>query len=119
MPTGVFLTVLWHKYMYETPETERENTIEDATQKSEKTLNQKRIRTLVHWARMAPVIEGGIEAPMQFLLQVNINLITTYLQASCCHEAVAGNYQPVLKLSKGLFCCIFYVTFQLFQSKCS
>ena len=74
VPTGVFLTVLWHKYMYETPETERENTIENATQKSEKTQNQKHIRILVHWARMAPVIEGGIEAPMQFLLQVNINL---------------------------------------------
>ena len=77
VPTGVFLSVLWHKYIYETPETEEEHTIEDATQKSEKTPNQKRIKTLVHWARMAPVIEGGIEAPMQFLLQVNINLITT------------------------------------------
>ena len=76
MPTGVFLTVLWHKYIYETPPTEGENAIEDATQKSKITQNQKRIRTLVHWARMAPVIEGGIEAPMQFLLQVNINLLT-------------------------------------------
>ena len=76
VPTGVFLSVLWHKYIYETPETEEEHTIEDATQKSEKTPNQKRIKTLVHWARMAPVIEGGIEAPMQFLLQVNINLLT-------------------------------------------
>ena len=82
MPTGVFLTVLWHKYIYETPPTEGENAIEDATQKSKITQNQKRIRTLVHWARMAPVIEGGIEAPMQFLLQVNINLFITYKQVS-------------------------------------
>ena len=76
VPTGVFLTVLWHKYRYEIPATEGENTIEDATQKSEKTQNKKHIRTLVHWARMAPIIESGIEAPMQFLLQVIINLLT-------------------------------------------
>ena len=80
VPTGVFLTVLWHKYMYETPATEEENAIEDATQKSDRTQNKKRIRTLVHWARMAPIIEGGIEAPMQFLLQVNINLPTYLLE---------------------------------------
>ena len=27
-------------------------------------------KNLVHWARMAPMIEGGIEAPLQFILQV-------------------------------------------------
>ena len=27
-------------------------------------------QNLVHWARMAPMIEGGIEAPLQFILQV-------------------------------------------------
>ena len=27
-------------------------------------------KNLVHWARMAPMIEGGIEAPIQFILQV-------------------------------------------------
>ena len=73
--------------MYEIPATEEENTIEDATQKSEKTQNKKHIRTLVHWARMAPIIEGGIEAPMQFLLQVNINLLT-YKQASSYHGGI-------------------------------
>ena len=30
-------------------------------------------KNLVHWARMAPMIEGGIEAPLQFILQVNYN----------------------------------------------
>ena len=68
--------------MYESPETEGKHTIEDATPKSEKTEIQERIKRLVHWARMAPVIEGGIEAPMQFLLQVNINLFITYKQVS-------------------------------------
>ena len=32
--------------------------------------SEEQHKNLIHWARMAPIIEGGVEAPLQFLLQV-------------------------------------------------
>ena len=42
----------------------------DTTKDNENGKKQNTYRMLAHWARMAPIIEGGIEAPIQFLFQV-------------------------------------------------
>ena len=50
-----------------------ENATDTTENNDEKKENSKTYRMVAHWARMAPAIEGGIEAPIQFLFQVGIS----------------------------------------------
>ena len=74
IPTALFLSVLWHKTNVKPPVGDKE----DSSEESENGENKENIQQsgslelLVHYARLAPAIEGGIEAPLQFLLQVSV-----------------------------------------------
>ena len=73
VPTLTFLTVYWVKGSEDVAETERNGTTqEEETKKSSP--DSKNYIILSHWAKMAPIIEGSIEAPIQFLFQVTISL---------------------------------------------
>ena len=75
VPTLTFLSVICIRATTTTPQASQEN--ENTT----KDVNRcKRYANLIHWARMAHVLEGGIEAPLQFLLQVGAicKVITNY-----------------------------------------
>ena len=74
LPTALFLSVLWHKTNVKPPVGDKK----DSNEKSENEENEENIQEsrnlelLVQYARLAPAIEGGIEAPLQFLLQVSL-----------------------------------------------
>ena len=75
IPTATFIAVFWTKSLHDPIEGigDQENASKKKKEASQKT---KSNRYLAHWARMAPIIEGGIEAPLQFLLQVKLTLST-------------------------------------------
>lgn len=64
VPTLTFLSVLWVRGIKPNPQASGET--ENATGDERRAPKHA---SLIHWARMAPIIEGGIEAPLQFLLQ--------------------------------------------------
>ena len=71
VPTALFLSVLWHKTNVKPPVGDKEDSSEES--ENEETIQESRnLELLVHYARLAPAIEGGIEAPLQFLLQVSV-----------------------------------------------
>ena len=73
VPTALFLSVLWHKTNVKPPVGDKEDSSEES--ENEETIQESRnLELLVHYARLAPAIEGGIEAPLQFLLQVSVVL---------------------------------------------
>ena len=66
VPTLTFLSVICIRATTTTPQASQEN------ENTSKDVNRcKRYANLIHWARMAHILEGGIEAPLQFLLQVS------------------------------------------------
>ena len=73
IPTFTFLSVVYVRGSRPDPEIVKKITVtvvaKSGNQRSHKK-NPKNYSQLIHWARMAPIIEGGIEAPIQFLLQV-------------------------------------------------
>ena len=71
VPTALFLSVLWHKTNVKPPVGDKEDSNEES--ENEESIQESRnLELLVHYARLAPAIEGGIEAPLQFLLQVSL-----------------------------------------------
>ena len=69
VPTLTFLAVFWVKGSDSTASSSGRDG--NATENAENGKKQKTYKMLTHWARMAPIIEGGIEAPIQFLFQVS------------------------------------------------
>ena len=74
VPTALFLSVLWHKTNVKPPVGDKEDSNEESeNEENEENIQESRnLELLVHYARLAPAIEGGIEAPLQFLLQVSL-----------------------------------------------
>ena len=70
VPTALFLSVLWHKTIVKLPVDEKEDS-NDESENQENVKGPRNLELLVHWAKLAPALEGGIEAPLQFLLQVS------------------------------------------------
>ena len=74
IPTLTFLSVVYVRGGRPDPKVVEKITVtggvENGNQRRPKK-NTKKYSQLIHWARMAPIIEGGIEAPIQFLLQVS------------------------------------------------
>ena len=83
IPTFTFLSVAYVRGSRPDPEVVEKITVtggaESGNQRSHKK-NPKNYSQLIHWARMAPIIEGGIEAPIQFLLQVLFTLCFVILK---------------------------------------
>ena len=73
VPTLTFLAVYWVRSNTASDDTEtNRSSHEDEIKK--KSLDSKKYKFLSHWAKMAPIIEGSIEAPIQFLFQVTIQI---------------------------------------------
>ena len=51
-------------------ENKRNDSKQPEDEKVENTADSRNYKILSHWAKMAPLIEGAIEAPIQFLFQV-------------------------------------------------
>ena len=71
VPTALFLFVLWHKTNVKPQVGDKEDSNEES-ENEENIQESRNLELLVHYARLAPAIEGGIEAPLQFLLQVSL-----------------------------------------------
>ena len=70
VPSALFLSVLWHRTIVKLPVDEEDDS--NGESENQETVKEPRnLELLVHWAKLAPALEGGIEAPCQFLLQVN------------------------------------------------
>ena len=69
VPTLTFLAVYWVKGNLNA-ENKRNGSKQPDDEKVENTADSRNYKILSHWAKMAPLIEGAIEAPIQFLFQV-------------------------------------------------
>ena len=71
VPTLTFLAVYWVRSNANSDGTGKYGSShEDDIKKN--SIEPKKYKFLSHWAKMAPIIEGSIEAPIQFLFQVQI-----------------------------------------------
>ena len=71
VPTLTFLAVYWVRSNANSDDTGKNGSShEDDIKKN--SIEPKKYKFLSHWAKMAPIIEGSIEAPIQFLFQVQI-----------------------------------------------
>ena len=71
VPTLTFLYVLWVRGCNPAPQVAQQIVVPGETENENEDNRRRKNKNLVHWARMAPIIEGGIEAPLQLILQVS------------------------------------------------
>ena len=87
VPTLTFLAVFWVKGSEsKAASAGRNENAADTTERNDENGTQPQTyKMLCDWARIAPIIEGGIEAPIQFIFQVCIYI--SYLHIiTFCHK---------------------------------
>ena len=72
VPTLTFLTVMLKKGLSPDPNVAGQIIVPGENDYTTIKKIKRKHTNLVQWARMSPIIEGGIEAPLQMILQVII-----------------------------------------------
>ena len=108
VPTALFLSVLWHKTNIKPPVGDKEDSNEES--ENEESIQESRnLELLVHYARLAPAIEGGIEAPLQFLLQVSVVFPLAINNSGFVHQTCFRTASAPLSPTENSFLNLFFV----------